>query len=326
MLNKHYAGANTMKNALIVGCGNHMFEHILPVLVSHESIRPKWCFDKDLDKSNHVSKIFNITSLGANCNSISPDLIISAVRPSNSRDVLEIANRFRCPVFLEKPGGLNVEHIEELESFSNNLALDVWFGFNYRFSNVAKILKAAISEQSLISAEYEFFSRRPTEIENGELNLFECWLRGNAVHLFDFICMLHGSDISIESNSISIDDSSFIMTANFKDRNGCSIKVRLGNTTKKFHFTSSLLSGNGARVTTSGFDNVTWEHDGQSKELYKSSTFNKIRTKDGFYDQFTEMCKSDGYSREQFRIARNAMEKAEILFNSVPLTLWDKAA
>jgi len=296
-----------------------MTEHLLPVLLCHDQIRPRWCFDLDTEKSSKAAEIFGLQPVDTIDSCFAPDLIISAVHPTSSKAVIQAGHILGCPVFLEKPGGLNIEHIIELEMLAQNLKVNTWFGYNYRHSDMAKIVHKIIAYDPAIAAEYEFLSRRPLVVENDEPTLFECWMRGNAVHLMDFIRYLHGKDLQLRSTAMSVQGDRFLLVVDFKDANNCLVRAKMGNITTKFAFRSRISTRSGVVVRAEGFDSVSVDHGLQTEIAYKASTFNKLRSKDGFYDQFSRMIESTASTSDQFRIARNAMTHVErLIFEKQP--------
>lgn len=219
-----------------------MTEHLLPVLCCHDAIRPAWCYDIEGEKSENCSKNFGLQALSSLEDAIDPSVVVSAVRPTSSAAVIEAGNHLNCPVFLEKPGGLTTDHLNELEILANRLSVDVWFGYNYRYSNMAQTLRSIVDQDRPIIADYEFYSRRPLEIENGEPTLFESWMRGNSVHLMDFISYIHNCKPKLISSTLQSGEDGFLLYAQFRDDDGGLINLKASNITQKFVFRSNILT------------------------------------------------------------------------------------
>lgn len=303
------------KSALILGCGHQMIEHLLPVLCCHDRIVPRWCYDLDQMKALNCAKVFSLQPLRELDASIAPDLIISAVRPTSSKDVILAGEKYSCPVFLEKPGCLSTAHLARLQELAASLGVEVSFGYNYRHSDLAHRCKDFVSDQNLISADYEFFSRHPLEVENGEKTLIESWLRGNAVHLMDYISFIHGDNIRFVSSDITTMASKFHITSHFASDDGCQIRISAGNTTQNFRFGSDVKTMSGQILTSQGFDSLTLSGDNETSTIFRASTFNKIRKKDGFYQQFSHMINAET-PYDQFDIAFKAMDMVESILKS----------
>jgi predicted dehydrogenase len=308
------------KNALIFGCGSHMLEHLLPVLTCHEHISPKWCIDLDPSRAKKCHEVFGIEAVSSISDCSEVGLVISAVRPSASLAALEAGAQLGCPVFLEKPAGLSTQHLGDLEMFARQNSIKVWFGYNYQHSDMARAVSAEICKSAPISCEYTFLSRRPLETENGEDSLFECWLRGNSVHLMALISYFHGEHIILVSKSAHFEGDTFILVADYVDKNSCLIRIRIGNRTSKFVFRCQLNTIDGSVIEANGFDSVVVKRGSTSEAVYQSSTFNKIRSKDGFYQQFSEMTRVDDGDEIRFAAAKRAMLMAEVLLAETQTT------
>jgi predicted dehydrogenase len=302
---------------LLFGCGKQMTEHLAPVLFCHPEYQPTWCIDRCDEKSNTLARTFGLQAVSLEDISDLPiELVVSAVRPKDTDAAVKIALEKSCPLFLEKPGALSSWHFDQIISSASRESIPIWLGFNYRYSDVADCLMKGLTEKKLSRASYTFFSQHPLFIENDEENLVECWIKNNSIHILDFIAFLHGKIERIDILSKYYDGEKFSVCLAFTTVKKQKIFLYMGNIKSTFEITANLEFVDGTHIISEGFDRVTYQSENFFKLIYKASTFNKIRKKDGFYRQF-DMMSGNSCPYSQLRLAQNSMNIAENIYRGI---------
>jgi predicted dehydrogenase len=97
-------------------------------------------------------------------------------------------------VLLEKPGGMNLEELQNLQSEAQSKEAEVWLAYNRRFYQATrKAQEIILADGGATSCHFEFteWSHKIREIE-GKTEIKAAWLLANSSHVIDLAFHLGG--------------------------------------------------------------------------------------------------------------------------------------
>ena len=104
-------------------------------------------------------------------------------------------------ILLEKPGGINKEELQNLQSDAQVLQADVWLAYNRRFyESTRKTQEIMLADGGATSCHFEFteWSHKIREME-GKKDIEAVWLLANSTHVVDLAFHLCGWPSSWQS-------------------------------------------------------------------------------------------------------------------------------
>ena len=97
-------------------------------------------------------------------------------------------------ILLEKPGGINLEELQNIQSEAKSQQAEVWLAYNRRFyESTRKALEIIKEDGGVTSCHFEFteWSKKVREFE-GETNIKAAWVLANSTHVVDLAFFLCG--------------------------------------------------------------------------------------------------------------------------------------
>jgi len=133
-------------NILFIGAGNIAKKH-LEVLSSLVNLNNSWIYSRTDKKSKKLAKQYSLKLITENYynfiiknkNKIDGIFLLSSLDQIYS--LSKILLKFKIPLFIEKPPGLNISQLKELNKLSINYRTSNLVGYNRRYYSVIQKLK-----------------------------------------------------------------------------------------------------------------------------------------------------------------------------------------
>ena len=197
-------------NILFIGAGNIAKKH-LEVLSSLVNLNNSWIYSRTDKKSKKLAKQYSLKLITENYynfiiknkNKIDGIFLLSSLDQIYS--LSKILLKFKIPLFIEKPPGLNISQLKELNKLSINYRTSNLVGYNRRYYSVIQKLKKKIKAEKVISAHVESHERYwlIKKIVKNKKTLNN-WTYANSSHVITLLNYLLGEHKSVITKSNNI--------------------------------------------------------------------------------------------------------------------------
>lgn len=290
-------------NALLVGCGRHALENIIPALNQTATIETLFLLDPcDLAVSTaraaarmKTARLANIRAASGRC-----DLVLVAVSPMVNHDVLSECSNDGVAVFVEKPPAISSRDWEQ--TLEQAAAHEIYVGLNYRFAPAIRVFREATDPSLYPYITIRYFSRHPFGPENG-LPPMRAWVLGNLIHVCSLLLDWLGPPLRVCGFSSENPRGPVFLSVVFEYSGGRIVSLCAGNVTPRFDFSIVAHGVDGKTTSMRGCELVTERSrdkssvancDGETV-LFRSDAAKFIRR--GFLGQFSALCGSEADRR-----------------------------
>ena len=170
-----------------VGIGNHSLNNLYPVL-DYLNVNLKYIVTKSENTANTINNNYENIVATSNFDDVLNDNEINGIficsNPKTHFDLLKKSLSANKHVFVEKPPCSNIEELNELITVEKSANKTVVVGFQKRYSECSKILQNKLSDNSIISYNYNFYTGAYPE-GDCYTDLF--------IHPVDFLCFMFGN-------------------------------------------------------------------------------------------------------------------------------------
>jgi len=183
---------------LFIGAGNITKQH-LTVLEKLIDLKHSWICSRTNSKSKKLANFFFMKHteetyeyfLKKNKKNI--DGIFILVSADHIFRVTKKILKFKIPVFIEKPPGLNIKQLNELNNLSIKYKTSNLVGYNRRHYSIIQKLKNKLKNEKVISAHVEaherFWLLKKTVKDKF---ILKNWITANTSHVFNLLIFLLG--------------------------------------------------------------------------------------------------------------------------------------
>lgn len=198
------------KRILIIGAGNIAKQH-LKVLSKIVNLNNCFICSRTETKSKILAKKFSInhisqdylTFIKNNRNRI--DGIMILVSLDNIFHVSKNILKYKIPVFIEKPPGLNIKQVKTLNYLSEKYKTSNLVGYNRRYYSIIQKIKKKLKTEKILSAHVEAHERywllKKKVKDKKHLNK---WNYANTSHVINLILYMLGNYVSVKTYSKNI--------------------------------------------------------------------------------------------------------------------------
>ena len=272
----------------IIGAGSISEKH-LEVLSSLDNISIEAISSRTLSKAKKLAKKFNIKFVYKDYldffSKLNLDGILILVSPENIYKVTKILLKYKKPLFIEKPIGLNISETEKLINSNKIYKTLTMVGLNRRFYSVFhKGIKKINEKGKLLGLHIEGHERfwKIGNIDRPKI-ILDNWIYANGTHTIDLL-RFFGGDIKYINT----------FTTKLKERNGDQFVASLEFDSGSLGtYTSHWFSPGGWSVKLYGVG-VTVEYKPLEKGIWINTDFQEreitpdevdLKYKPGFYRQ-----------------------------------------
>ena len=183
---------------LFIGAGNIAKQHLI-VLEKLIDLKYSWVCARTSSKSKKLAQFFLMKHIEDNYenfvekNKKKIDGIFILVSGDQIFKISKRVLKFKIPVFIEKPPGLNIKQLNELNNLSKKYKTSNLVGYNRRFYSIIQILKDKLKNEKIISAHVEAHERLWI-LNNKRINkiILKSWIYANTTHVLNLLLFLLG--------------------------------------------------------------------------------------------------------------------------------------
>ncbi len=192
---------------LFIGAGNIVKQHLI-VLDKLIDLKNSWIYSRTNSKSKKLSQYFLMKHIEEDYekfiekNKKNIDGIFILVSADQIFKISKKILKFKIPVFIEKPPGLNLSQLNELNNLSRNYKTSNLVGYNRRFYSIIKKLKNNLKKETIVSAHVEAHERfwLLKKIVKDKF-ILKNWTTVNTSHILNLLIFLLGDFKKVTSFS-----------------------------------------------------------------------------------------------------------------------------
>ena len=195
---------------LIIGAGNIAKQHLI-VFDKLIDLKNSWIYSRTNSKSKKLAQSFSMKHIENNYelfiekNKKNIDGIFILVSINQIFVTSKKILKFKIPVFIEKPPGLDIKELSELNSLSKKYKTSNLVGYNRRYYSIVQKLKKEIKNEKIISAHVEAHERYwILKKKIKDKSYLKNWTYANTSHVLNLLLFLLGDFkkvISISKNN-----------------------------------------------------------------------------------------------------------------------------
>lgn len=175
-------------DVLVVGCGEHAADTLVPALTSLGRARIVGVCDTYIDRGHALQRRFDVPHAGSDLDEmidrLRPDAVVMAGPPSLHVDGGLVALEAGCHLFTEKPPAPSTVGLQKLAAAATATGLTGMVGHNLRHTAAYRQMAQQIASDSITSMVITYHASGPTG-ERWGLNPFEAFVLTHAVHVLD---------------------------------------------------------------------------------------------------------------------------------------------
>lgn len=206
MVNLTYMKKEKLK-ILFIGAGNIASQH-LKVLNNLIDLKNCWISSRTSHKSKKLAKLYSMRHIEKDCFDFIKQnkKVIDGIFILVSMDQIFMTSKkilkYKIPLFIEKPPGLNIKQLQQLISLSKKYKTSNLVGYNRRYYSVIQKVKKRISSENIISAHIEAHERYwILKNKVKKKSYLQNWIYANTSHVINLIMFFLGNPKSIKTFS-----------------------------------------------------------------------------------------------------------------------------
>jgi predicted dehydrogenase len=228
-----------MSRLVLVGCGRHMRNTLVPYLRQLEGYEVDTCIDLDETAAMTVQQAVHAKSWERNIEEIDTgkiDAAIIALPPRAAYQVTSCLIKKRIACFVEKPPASTTDEMIDLLKLAREMEVYVQIGFNFRFAEAISTLHACLRDyrDTTCIANIDFRSKHPSGPEWELTDPIAAWLYHNGIHALDLMLWTMGEVHQVNAHITYTDEGRFAIIALLRHANNSISTLKLGNLTDKF--------------------------------------------------------------------------------------------
>lgn len=266
---------------LVVGCGAHANETLVPAIASLGRARIVGFCDLNRDRADSAAHRFSVMRSGTSpigmIDELRPDAVILAGPPSMHVDVALYALQAGSHVLVEKPPATSTGELRRLAAATEASSLIGMVAHNLRYTAA---WRSAVERTPLARVEsitIEYHASGPIGERWGLLS-HEAFLLSHAIHVFDLLNFTLGSSVMTTHHVKSVGDGRFVLSTQWHSQRDVVGVAVVSTCAPRFDWNVQLVTADGclARITSSS--GVTFQ-DSQSGDLGVSGWRNTWRSR-----------------------------------------------
>jgi predicted dehydrogenase len=267
-------------SVLVIGCGEHSMENLLPSLAGMERVEVTALCDPDEHSILAASKWFpgarKTLPLEITSDFLSKfDAVVVAATPQVHVDIARKSIAARVPVFVEKPPAvLTVDLIELAESAERNGVITC-VGHNLRHSDAATHFRNAIVSATFgrpVAMEMRYLASKPRGVRWGLESSLKSFLLSHANHAIDLMIHQMGDIRQVVAARASPDvDGGVAISAQFVFKTGAIGNLLATSYAPHFTVAATVVSERGQMATMNGLSDVTLQGHHELGKRWSSS-------------------------------------------------------
>jgi len=183
---------------LFIGAGNIAKQHLI-VLEKLMDLKYSWICSRTNSKSKKLAQSFSMKNIEENYeyfiekNRKNIDGIFILVSPNQIFRISKTILKFKIPVFIEKPPGLNIKELSELNNLSKKYKTSNLIGYNRRYYSITQKLKKKLKNETIIAAHVEAHERYwILKKKVKDKFILKNWTYANTSHVLNLLLFLLG--------------------------------------------------------------------------------------------------------------------------------------
>lgn len=250
---------------LLVGCGEHSSENLIPSLASIASIAVHGLCDNDAAAAHRAARWFPGATVHVteqlDSAQIEPfDAVVVAATPHVHEHVARLALNLGKPVFVEKPPAVRTEELVNLADIARRQRLITCVGHNLRHSDAAIRFRNAVSLPNFgrpVAMEMRYFASKPRGRRWGLESPLRSFLLSHANHAIDLMIHQMGpiEHVVAARASPEIQDG-IAIAVQFIFRSGAVGNLVATSYAPKFSISATVVSDAGLVAVMSGLQEV----------------------------------------------------------------------
>lgn len=257
---------------LLVGCGEHSLENLIPSLAGINYIEVLGICDNDnqalSDAAHWFPKAKKINKSILQSDDLEPyDAIVVAATPQVHVHVARIAIDARKPIFVEKPPAVLTSELEELATRAAERRVITCVGHNLRHSDAAVQFRNSILGAGFgrpVAMEMQYFASKPRGTRWGLESTLRSFLLSHANHAIDLLIYQMGEIRQVVAARASPDvDGGIAIAAQFVFQSGAVGNLLATSHAPHFTLSATVISDAGFIACMKGLNEVTLDgrHD-----------------------------------------------------------------
>jgi phthalate 4,5-cis-dihydrodiol dehydrogenase len=252
-------------NVLLVGCGEHSMENLVPSLAGIESVQIRGLCDNSQAAVDLASRWFPLAKAICTESLSLADLdpytaVVVAATPQVHEHVASLAVERGIPVFVEKPPVVYTKQLETIASVAEKKGVITCVGHNLRHSDAATQFQNAIASSAFgrpVAMEMRYFASKPRGTRWGLTSPLRSFLLSHANHAIDLMIYHMGNIRQIVAARAWPDvDGGVAIAVQFIFESGAVGNLLASSYASRFTVAASVLSDAGYVATMNGLHEV----------------------------------------------------------------------
>lgn len=206
MVNLIYMKKDNLK-ILFIGAGNIASQH-LKTLDSLIDLKNCWISSRTAHKSKKLAKLYSMKHIEKDCFDFIKQnkKVIDGIFILVSMDQIFITSKkilkYKIPLFIEKPPGLDIKQLQELNFLSKKYKTSNLIGYNRRYYSVIQKVKKKLDSENIISAHIEAHERYwILKNKVKKKSYLQKWIYANTSHVINLLMFFLGNPKSVKTFS-----------------------------------------------------------------------------------------------------------------------------
>lgn len=243
---------------LVVGCGEHSSENLIPSLLNIDSVEVTGLCDPDPVALEAAGRLFpsanRSTQQELGAADLTPyDAVLVAAPPLVHEHVARLAIAELKPVFVEKPPAIFTHELADLAARAEARGVITCVGHNLRHSDAAIQFRNAVKEPDFgrpVAMEMRYLASKPRGVRWGLTSPLRSFLLSHANHAIDLMIHQMGALKEVVAARASPDiDGGIALTAQFIFASGAVGSLLATSYAPHFMVSASVISDSGAVAT-----------------------------------------------------------------------------
>ncbi len=236
---------------LLVGCGEHAAETLVPALASLGRASLVGVCDLRVDRAANISQRFHVPSIGISAfemlDELLPDAAILAGPPSMHVDVAMHAFGVGTHVLVEKPPACTTDDLRKMIAAADAGGRVGMVAHNLRYTVAWQRAMELIAGTSVESVTVEYHASGPISTRWG-LPSRDAFLLSHAVHVFDLLSLVLGRPASTSHHLRPVGNGRFVLTTQWRAGNGVVGTAVVSTCAPRFDWNVQFVTGGGSLV------------------------------------------------------------------------------
>lgn len=224
----------------LIGLGNQMQENLLPALCEIDEAEIYTAYSRDPIKANEIAEKYKIKKVARTTDEVfeTCDAIIVSATPEVHLHYIKKATQLGRAIFVEKPPVESLEQYDELRKIIKEKNTPVAFGFNFKYADFYKYLIEQTNDfHNVQFMKIKSYAAKPDAAMWSCSGILESSLLAIHIHAIEMLCYsFNSTTVQIQSDTIWLSDTKFILTILVKFDNGRNGVLELSNISNRFEF------------------------------------------------------------------------------------------